>query len=93
MPIKFEWDDRKAYSNKRKHGITFEIAAKVFLDQHRIEIYDNLRSSYLEDRYITIGYAEEIIMVAYTIRKDRIRIISARLADQDERRFYYDHLL
>ena len=40
MRLEFEWDEEKAEINKKKHGISFEIAAKVFLDKDRIEIFD-----------------------------------------------------
>lgn len=43
-----------------------------------------------EDRYIVIGKVKEILFVVYTERKDMIRIISARIAEPEERRLYYD---
>ena len=44
MPLQFEWDEEKAIRNLKKHGVPFEIAAKVFLDENRIEIYDETHS-------------------------------------------------
>ena len=44
MTLKFEWDEEKAKVNLKKHGILFETAAKVFLDENRIEIYDDANS-------------------------------------------------
>ena len=77
----FEWDDNKEQINIKKHGMDFETASRVFDDENRIEIYDDLHSDY-EDRYITIGMIDEITciaMVVYTERgTDVIRIISAR---------------
>ena len=40
LPVQFEWDEDKAALNPKKHGITFETAAKVFYDEYRIELYD-----------------------------------------------------
>ena len=90
----FEWDDNKEQINIKKHGMDFETASRVFDDEYRLEIYDDLHSDY-EDRYITIGMIDEITciaMVVYTERgTDVIRIISARKATPKERRKYYDH--
>ena len=90
----FEWDDNKEQINIKKHGMDFETASRVFDDENRIEIYDDLHSNY-EDRYITIGMIDEITciaMVVYTERgTDVIRIISARKATPKERRKYYDY--
>lgn len=84
----FEWDEEKALINFKKHKVLFETAAKVFLDQNRIEIYDAAHSID-EDRFITIGMAGEVLFVVYTERISKIRIISARLANERERRIYY----
>ncbi len=90
----FEWDDNKEQINIKKHGMDFETASRVFDDENRIEIYDDLHSDY-EDRYITIGMIDEITciaMVVYTERgTDVIRIVSARKATPKERRKYYDY--
>ena len=88
MSLLFEWDEEKAEMNLKKHGIPFETAAKVFLDENRIEIYDE-DHSLDEDRYITIGLADEVLFVVYTERKPKIRLISARLATARERSVYY----
>lgn len=84
-----EWDDQKNEINKRKHGISFESAALVFSDENYIELYD-VDNSVDEDRYIALGKVEDILFVVYTERKERIRLISARLATKQERSFYYD---
>lgn len=89
--MEFEWDEEKAQTNLKKHGVLFETAAKVFLDDNRIEIYDEA-NSIGEDRYITIGLAGDILFVVYTERGTRIRLISARLANARERRVYYGDL-
>ena len=87
--LKFEWDEEKNRINKLKHGIDFNTAIHVFDDENRIEIYD-YEHSIDEDRYNTIGLVHDILFVVYTERKDKLRIISARLATAMERRLYYD---
>lgn len=86
----FEWDADKARRNRRKHKVTFETAARVFLDPNRIETYD-YRENYGEDLWKTVGLVEtEWLAVVYTLRGDHetIRIISARRADESEKRAY-----
>ena len=87
--LKFEWDEEKNTINKIKHKISFETAAYVFNDVNHIEIYD-FEHSIDEDRYIAIGCVEKIVFVVFTERKDSIRLISARLATDLERRLYYE---
>lgn len=85
----FEWDEDKNNLNKQKHKISFETAAYVFEDPFYIEMYD-FEHSENEDRYIAIGKVGDILFVVFTERKERVRIISARLATEKERRLYYD---
>lgn len=87
----FEWDEEKAKINQKKHGISFETAARVFLDEDRIEILDEGHSTE-EERFITIGRAGDILFVVYTERTPNIRLISARLATPKERRLYYGEI-
>lgn len=88
----FEWDTEKDMINIKKHGIDFETASRVFFDENRIEMFDDIHSTY-EDRYITIGMIDNIayiVMVVYTEREESIRLISARKATNKERRMYDD---
>ena len=85
----FEWDQEKNLINKKKHGISFETAAYVFYDEQYIEMFD-FEHSIDEDRYIAIGQVEDVLFVVFTERKENIRLISARLATEAERRLYYD---
>lgn len=88
----FEWDDAKAASNLEKHGISFEVAAKVFLDENAITIQD-LRFEYGEERFITYGQIDgRIYVVVFTLDDERniIRLISARKANARERSRYGD---
>ena len=85
----FEWDEEKNILNQRKHGISFETAAYVFTDENYIEMYD-FEHSINEDRYIAIGRVGDVLFAVFTERKEKIRLISARLATEAERRLYYD---
>lgn len=87
--MKFEWDENKNIKNKEKHKISFELASLVFNDPDYIEMFD-FEHSIDEDRFIAIGKVGEILFVVFTERKDTIRLISARLATNTERRLYYD---
>lgn len=83
----FEWDEHKEARNIAKHGLDFTTAARVFLDENRIEYYDDAYSAD-EDRYITIGQigtVAVVVMVVYTERRTAIRLISARKATRQER--------
>lgn len=88
--LEFEWDEQKEKINIKKHHISFNIAKQVFNDINRIEIYD-MQHSFEEDRYNTIGMVEDVLFVVYTERKEKIRLISARLATDQERSLYYDN--
>jgi len=89
--IQFEWDPRKSASNRRKHGIDFEFALRVFFDPlKQIEPEGNY---YGETRWRTIGEIDRrIFVVSHTLREEGeneiIRIISARKAGRGERQKY-----
>ena len=84
----FEWDENKAKVNLKKHGVSFETAIRVFQDAYRIEYFD-ADHSVEEDRYVTVGIVDGILSVVYTERdNDAIRLISARKANETERRAY-----
>lgn len=85
----FEWDEDKNQINIAKHKISFETALHVFDDPDYIEMYD-FDHSVDEDRYIAIGKVGSVLFVVFTERRDRIRLISARLATAKEKRLYYD---
>ena len=90
MKLEFEWHEAKAEANLRAHGVSFEFATKVFRDAFAIERLDE-REDYGEERFVIVGMAEEdvLLFVAFTERADRIRIISARRATQDEQDEYF----
>jgi len=84
----FEWDDAKAEANLRKHRVRFEHAAEACEDLYALVELD-VSEDYGEDRFILIGRATDgVLAVVYTERNDRIRIISAREANDYERRNY-----
>ena len=85
--MELEWDGRKAVANLRKHGVDFADAATVLHDDLAITVPDE-RSD--EQRFVTIGMDAlgRLLVVVYTWREDRVRIISARLATPRERGQY-----
>jgi uncharacterized DUF497 family protein len=89
MGFIFAWNKHKAGKNLNKHGVSFEEAATIFEDTLSSTIDDPLHSDH-EDRYITIGISirKRILVVVHTERGNQIRIISARLATQFERKSY-----
>jgi len=94
MKLEFEWDDAKAEANWQAHGVSFELAKTVFKDPFAIERLDD-REDYGEERFVIIGMAEgnALLFVAYTERKDRIRIISARRVTPHEQDDYFQQNL
>jgi uncharacterized DUF497 family protein len=85
----FEWHDVKAEKNVGKHGVNFDEAVTVFEDPLSISDSDPLHS-YDETRYVLVGLSNEdrLLIVAYAMRGERIRIISSRLATARERKHY-----
>jgi uncharacterized DUF497 family protein len=90
--MRFEWNEAKNRSNRRKHRITFELAIEVFLDPFCVTFPDvDLE---IEQRLWTIGRISDltIIVVVHTLHDDRgeeiVRVISARKATARERRAY-----
>jgi hypothetical protein len=89
MGLSFEWDDRKAQENPRRHGVSFEESSTIFGDSFSLTIGDSLHSVE-EDRFVTIGmsFRGRIVVVVHAKKGDNIRIISARPATPRERREY-----
>ena len=87
--MEFEWHDAKAEANLQAHGVSFDVAKTVFKDPFAIERLDD-REDYGESRFVVIGMAEGnvVLFVAFTERENRIRIISARRATQNEEADY-----
>jgi uncharacterized DUF497 family protein len=85
----FEWDPRKARVNRRKHGIDFADATAVFEDEQALTVRDEI-SAVDEPRFLTLGRdaLARLLVVTYTWRGERIRVISARRATVGEGRQY-----
>ncbi|MEA3469952.1 MAG: BrnT family toxin [Thermodesulfobacteriota bacterium] len=89
MPLIFEWDERKASDNKKKHQVSFEEASTVFSDILSLTIPDPLHSEE-ENRMVIIGQSEQrlLLVVVHVERGSVIRLISARPATKHEGKFY-----
>lgn len=94
MRLIFEWDIRKARSNTRKHGVTFEEAKSVFADENLLTFRDDLHS-HSEQRFLSLGLSAHlrILLVVHTEIDSRegeiiIRLISARKATSNEQERY-----
>jgi hypothetical protein len=87
--MNFEWDRRKAVSNARKHGVTFEEATTALRDPLSATARDP-DHSVVESRFVTLGVSSDgrLLVVSHTERENSVRIISARLATKDERKIY-----
>ncbi len=92
MDLQFEWDEYKAKLNFKKHSIKFEEAITVFKDPLAY-IFDDEWHSIDEKREIIIGHDlnYRLLLVCFTERNNKIRIISARLATKKERKDYEQH--
>ena len=89
---RFEWDSEKNETNKKKHGLSFEEILAVFDDPFFLERYDYLHSDENEDRMFGLGTVNGVAVVATAFtERQRIRLISARLASPMEERVYYEY--
>ncbi|OIO10222.1 MAG: hypothetical protein AUJ52_04615 [Elusimicrobia bacterium CG1_02_63_36] len=90
--LSVEWDAGKSRANAKKHGITFEEAQTVFLDENAVRFYDPDHSQE-EDRFILLGmsFRLRVLVVCHCLRESDsvIRIISARKADKREAKPYW----
>lgn len=87
--IEFEWNEQKARQNAEKHGVLFEEAAEIFFDPF-YQYGDATPTNADEQRDFILGYSvtQRLLLVVYTERSERTRIISARLATRTERKQY-----
>src|SRR5438034_7359942 len=92
MDFAFEWDEKKARQNRKKHGVSFEEASTVFGDPLSRTIPDPLHSEE-EDRFVILGESlrRRPLVVVFTERAENIRIISARPATRRERKDYEEN--
>lgn len=92
--MRVSWDEAKNLANRRKHGVSFEEAAKLLSSSSDyLEIYDEAHSNF-EDRFISIGPIEGglILVVWATSDDDVVRIISARWATEREQDLYHSYM-
>lgn len=91
--LSFEWDERKNLDNQREHGISFEEAQTVFLDENAREFFDPDHSQQ-EDRFILLGISNRlrvlVVCYCYRRRESVIRIISSRKANAKEEKDYWE---
>lgn len=87
--LSFDWDDGNINKNFAKHLISSEISEESFGDPNLLTFPDPSHSK-IEERYHLIGRTKlnDILFITYTLRKNKIRIISARVANKKERSFY-----
>ena len=85
----FEWDQGNIDKSYKKHSISPNETEEIFLDID-VKIETDVKHAQAEDRYIAIGktFGREILFVVFTVRNYKIRVISARIANQKERRVY-----
>ncbi len=90
MELKFDWDQWNIQKNESKHGVSRLEAESLFFDPQLIIYNDVIHSNEKEQRYIMYArsYSERILMAAFTIRSEKVRIISARPASKKERALY-----
>lgn len=87
----YDWDEEKNQENLEKHGLSFEDAELVF--RGPCVTFDDDRFDYDEDRFLTLGLLQSrVVLIAYTWREERIRIISMRKATRREQEIYQKRL-
>lgn len=88
-PTEFEWDEGNRNKNKEKHGVENHETEEVFFNLP-ITMSEDIKHSKAEPRYLALGQTDkgEKLSIIFTIRKNKIRVISARPMSQKERKFY-----
>ena len=85
--MEFEWDEEKAAANLAEHEVSFDEAQTVFNDPLYVDFYDP-DHSFDEHRYIGESQQRRLLIVSYTERDERVRLISAREVTGSERETY-----
>lgn len=87
--VGFEWNDGNRGKNLKKHGVTDAACEEVFQDASR-QFYPDVQHSTHEERFVVVGAAKDgrLLRIAFTVRSERIRIISARPINRKERKLY-----
>lgn len=85
--MEFEWDESKNHTNIRKHGIDFCDTWQIF--EHPLLQKLDVRKDYGERRWIGMGLIDDaVVIIVYTLRGQKIRVISVRRANHHERKIY-----
>lgn len=91
--IKFEWNENKALKNLEKYKVSFEEASSVFYDEFAVQFYDAKHSELEEDHFLLLGVSNKsrMLMICHCEKQSGnvLRIISARKATKNERKFYH----
>ena len=92
MKLGFEWDEEKANANLKKHRVGFDEAVSAFADPRLLTFSDSHHSED-EERFLSIGisYKNRVLIIAYTDRTSKIRIINCRKATASERKRYEEN--
>jgi hypothetical protein len=88
--MKIIWDESKRQSNIFKHGLDFAQAHMVFAGS--TFTFEDTRMDYGEQRFVTIGLLDGVVVIVHTESTDEIRIISMRKATKNEQRLYFKNL-
>ncbi|HMQ58158.1 MAG TPA: BrnT family toxin [Rhizobiaceae bacterium] len=85
--LKFEWDETKARKNLRKHGVSFDDAARALRDMSSVELRSEVDDGEFRSLWLAMG-PRGVLAIVFTDRDDRIRITSARKANRYEEAIY-----
>ncbi len=88
----FEWDARNAEKNWRKHRVTPSECEQIFFNRP-LAVADDIRHSEEENRFYALGHTDSkrMLFVVFTVRRGKIRVISARDMNRKERKAYESH--
>lgn len=89
-PLAFEWDEGNINKNLKKHGISDKASEEIFTNQPLLVSLDKKHSTLQELRYHALGKTNKntVLFISFTVRDDKVRIISARKANKKERKVY-----
>lgn len=89
-PVRFEWDKGNKDKNLRKHGVTDRESEEVFINKPLLVSLDSKHKTKTETRYHALGRNNEgtVLFITFTVRNDKVRIISSRKANKKERSKY-----
>lgn len=87
--LEFEWDKGNIDKNYAKHGVTPKETEEIFLDEN-LKVKKDVPHSQTENRFIAIGKnsSGKVLFVVFTIRRNLIRVISSRLTNKKDRKYY-----